>query len=229
MRSPLLIALAMLVSIVSCKNKPAADRTTYHKTYEIGKVPGIDSFYILNEVEKQADSQSRKYPDVPGINDFKNNRSRLYLDSGYDEATNEVKKFPSAEPMPCGCAIRSDSLLIGTGIGFFGGRFYEIGLSKNEFESGFYIYTDDTKPFKSSLSDSFSSEAKVKSKYQYLILSEKPTFKPGQQVTGLLTFTMHPLYEDQQNGRLDTTVVSGKLYFTCKTKEYKERRWDLPQ
>src|SRR5688500_3781247 len=74
-------------------------------------------------------------------------------------------------------------------IGFFGGMGIEMKLFQNYFQSSYYLYIDDVKPYKYKLSDKdFTHELFLKSKFQSLILNEQPKFKSGQQITGYLTF-----------------------------------------
>jgi len=72
--------------------------------------------------------------------------------------------------------------------------------------------------YKSNIADkTFSDMAKAKSKYQYLVLEQLPAFKTGQQLTGYLTLTSNQFYELIANDRLDSTYVTGRIYFTCNT------------
>jgi hypothetical protein len=132
-------------------------------------------------------------------------------------------EFRLGLPTPCDCYIHNDSLIIKMGVGFFGGFGFNIQLTGSKFQSFFYNYIDDVKPYKLNLSDTtLENFIKVKSKYQSLILNKKPTFISGQQLTGYFTFTSTNYFEQNADKTFDTNYVSGKIYFTCKTRKYRD-------
>ena len=125
----------------------------------------------------------------------------------------------------CECNIYKDTLLITMGIGFFGGIGFNLEIIKDNFEANFSEYTDDVKPYKSNLNDTaFYDYFHVKSKYQFLVLNDKPSFQTGLQLTGYMTFSSNNFYVQKYDNQLDTNYVTGKLYFTCKTRQ--ETKWD---
>ena len=213
---------------------------TYNSKYQIGKISDIESFKNLNEKEKFADSlfksidfvldsiykadTSKRLVDLSFKRDFINNRSRVYMNSYENNKITPIdSEFLLGLPTPCDCYIHNDSLTIKMGVGFFGGFGFNIQLSGSNFQSFFYNYIDDVKPYKLNLSDTtLENFIKVKSKYQSLIIDQKPTFKSGQQITGYFTFTSTNYFEQNGNKTFDSNYVNGKLFFTCKTRKKRD-------
>jgi hypothetical protein len=204
----------LLFSLVlfSCRTKQD-DGHTANKTYQVGNIPGIDSFKIYTVLEKEMDSNSKKYNQA----DFRTNRGRIFMNS-YTNNKLIKGEFSSHEslPIPCECYTEKDTIYINMAIGFFGGIGYRIKVYKDNFESAFFDWTDDVKPYKANIDDTaFTSFVVAENKYQYLILDKKPNLQQGRQLTGFLTFTSKNYYEIQMNDHLDSSYVTGKLYFTC--------------
>lgn len=227
----------ILLVLLSCTPSNYDDGKTFNETYKVGRIPDLRAFETYDEIERSMDSINSDYDAVmdslikanninktfglAGKRDFRNNRSRIFLES-YTNNKLDSGDFSKREslPMPCTCTISGDTVYVNMGIGFFGGTGFDIILFKNQFSSNYFVYTDDVKPFKSNLSDtSFTDFAVAHSKYQALILNQKPTFQPSQQLTGFLTFTTNKYYTHRWGNNLDTTHVTGKLYFTCNTKK----------
>lgn len=103
-------------------------------------------------------------------------------------------------------------------VGLFSGMAVEIVLFKNNFQSFYTESTDNFKSLKYNLRDTaLMDEITLRSKFQGLVLNEKPSFKAGQQLTGYLTFTSPLYFSKQEVGEpLDSCYVTGKAYFTCK-------------
>ena len=213
-----------------------------NKTYFVNTIPDIASFLNYNKSELRFDSIYHHYnfmmdslmkadSTIKGIasirkTDFRNNRSRVYLDMFRNgKAEPKDSSYFSGFPTPCECFTSKDTLYIKMGLGFFGGFGFDIEVFGKQFQSSFYNYIDDVKPYKSDLNDTaLFSYISVKNKYQYLILDKKPKFTSGQQLTGLLTYTSNNIYEQTFNNKYDTLFVTGKLYFTCKIKQ--KMVWD---
>jgi hypothetical protein len=225
-----LLLLIITLLFVSCKTEKKDDGKTFNKTFVVGEIPALEDFNTYNELEKGADSifsgAEKEFKGDTSMNkfitDFRNNRSRVFMDSDSNHKIYEGEKsFATGSPMPCNCTTANDSLFIQMIVGFFGGAGFEIALHKDTFLSDFFMYTDDVKPYKSNLQDTaFSSEAIAFSKYQYLLLDKLPTYKPDQQLTGYMTYTSNRFYEKNVDV-LDSTYVTGKIYFTCQVKERK--------
>jgi hypothetical protein len=226
----------------SCHGQLKDDGKTYNKEYIVGTIPTIDNFSKLSENEVEIDSifgdyekhtdslvsSNPKYKET-GLaqkRDFSNNRSRVFMEN-YNNGNQQTGD--SAISMPCSCFVDKDTIFISMIIGFFGGVGFDIKLFGNNFESNFFIYTDDVKPYKPDLLDTvFYSQLSVKNKFQSLVVDKKPTFKTAQQITGYLTFTSKNFYEKAIYNSLDTAYVKGRLYFICNTsKANKERKWGL--
>jgi hypothetical protein len=184
--------------------------------YNTGKIDPSEKFLDLNPAELHLDSL---YSDFKKGASFRENRSRIYL---YAYINGELQKnsdssFQKGLPAFCDCFTSADTLFISTGAGFFGGFGFFITIEKNSFESSFYEYIDDVKPYKSSLSDTaFTNVVHVKSKYQYLILERKPAFKPDDIVSGQLFYTTDPYYDDGNSTKLQEIYIEGKILFTCR-------------
>ncbi len=120
--------------------------------------------------------------------------------------------------MQCQCFLNHDMLFVQMAAGFFGGFGYSIKIDKNKFELVYFEEKAGGSFFKTDPNDTaFSDRAEVSSKYQTLILNQKPTMKPGQQLTGFATYTSVKYYVRKLRDKLDTTYVAGRFYFTCKT------------
>jgi hypothetical protein len=212
----------------------------YISTYQIGKIPDDENFMTLNIEEKQSDSLYNNFEkvldsiykgnpkstllDVSVKKDYINNRSRIYMNSYTNSIIEPMDSdFTLIIPTPCDCYIIHDSLFIRMGAGFFGGFRFNIEMSGKNFQSSFYNYIDDVKPYKLNLNDTtLNNYITVKSKYQSLILNHKPTFKVGQQITGYFRFTSTNYFELNANKTFDSTYVDGKIYFTCKTRKIRD-------
>jgi hypothetical protein len=211
------------------------DRKTYNSIYEVGRIPGLDSFLVFNKMERRYDSVMREtrrefdslYGDKKDRNNedllsfdppFITNRSRIYMDS---DPTNRLfsGEDPSKPFSPsCWCELSKDSLFISMGVGLFGGIGFNIRLLESRFDAGFYIYTDDVKPYKRHLSDKeFEESVAVDFIYQYLVVDQRPPFKHGQQLTGFLTYTSDKFWERDNDSQTvpDSTYVTGQIHFTC--------------
>lgn len=238
--TPKLIFLSFitLISIFGCQSqKTEDDGKTYHNTFEEGTIPESEQFAILNEQEKRFDSvynhldltidsvkkadPSNEQNQFLAKKDFKENRSRIFMDilangkTGPKDSISE-KGFPTQ----CSCFISNDTLFVVMGVGFFGGFNLHVDLNKDKFQTRFFTYYTKTKQFKSAPSDTaFTNSVEVKGKYQHLVLDKKPTYQPGQQITGYLTLTTNNYYEKNYQEKLDSVMVSSRVYFTCKTRK----------
>lgn len=206
----------------------------YNKHYEVGEIPGIDDFNVLNQKEKQIDSLIRqseiltdsimkeKKPgkDFPEKRDFKNNRSRLSLEvyrngtlSPSDSALNR------GLPAQCSCFMVDDTIYIKTFLGFFGGVGVNIKITGKKIDGGVFVFADDVKPYKSAPSDTaFQMFVAPDTKYQYMVLDKNPEYKQGEQITGLYKFASEDFYEKKHQGSLDSISIKGSLIFTCTVK-----------
>jgi hypothetical protein len=217
--------------ISSCHEIPKDDGSTYHKEYVIGSISSTDNFSTLNENEEAIDSMfssddvsedsllaaDPKYKELAQKRKFTNNRSRLFLVTYTDGQPGRGDSVLSA---PCNCLVEKDTLFIRMALGFFGGFIIDIKLYKTMFETRYLVYTNDVRHYKSDLSDTaFNNQAVAKSKFQFLLLDRQPTFKPGQQLNGYLTFTSRNHYRKSVADKMDTAYVTGKIYFTCHTSQ----------
>jgi hypothetical protein len=205
----------IMILLVSCSGQVSND-DQYNRSYHIGKIPDLSSFQVFSEQEKGLDSLLQSETGmIEGA--FKNNRSRIFLQSfSNGKSASQDSAFYSGVPTHCYCSLEKDTLNVKAAIGFFGGMGIEMKLFQNYFQSNYYLYIDDVKPYKYTPYDKeFTHELFLKSKFQSLILNEQPMFKSGQQITGYLTFTSPNWYEESSDSNLDTNYVKGRIYFTC--------------
>lgn len=193
----------------------------YVLTYDIGKIPGVESFMQLNKEEIQMDERYPIEDTLTSRGAFRKNRSRIFLDA---IKNGEIQKKDSVYftglSTRCFCHTKTDTTFITMGLGYFGGFGFSIRIYQDKFESDFFEYIDDVKPYKTDLNDTaFYDQIRVDNKYQSLILDTKPIHEKGQQITGLLTYTTNEYYIRKYSNDLDTLYVTGKIYFTCKTSE----------
>jgi hypothetical protein len=230
-----LIATFIMLFFTTCTGDQNNSKTN-KQTYVISESPGKNDFLNLTDHEKKVDSifafydksvdslllKDDKVKENPLLQkrSFINNRGRIYLKAFENGKSATVDSaFYTGMPAPCECLVKDDTVFVNMGIGFFGGMAFNIVITKSDFQSYYYLYIDDVKPYKASLKDSFSNELTVKSKFQHLIIDHKPTFQEGQQLSGYLTMTSASYYEYSYGQKLDTNYVSGKVYFTCTTKK----------
>lgn len=206
----------VLTLFVSCNSQHTNDNA-YNDKYIIGQIPNLKSFETYNKLDKRMDSIGNE---LLGQGGFIKNRSRIFTQSfSNGKQTTQDSALYKGMPTPCYCSFDNDTLKIKVGIGFFGGMGFEIKVFKNYFQSNYFLYIDDVKPYKYNLSDKeFTDNLCMRNKFQSLILNEEPTFKPGQQLTGYLTFTTPNWYENSFGNNFDTNYIKGNLYFTCLTK-----------
>jgi hypothetical protein len=216
------VAFLACIVLTFCKGPKPDDGKTHHATFETGTIPGLSQFERLNERELDFDSIMVKNVKAMGqplnnTNDFLHNRSRIYVDSDPHNKILGGDTGPDKPPipMPCHCNLMGDTLQVSMILGFFGGVGFELRLYKDQFRSKFLLYTDDVKPFKAHLSDTaFTSELRAVSKFQYLLIDKKPTYKAGQQLTGYFTLTSNRFYEFSGE-KMDSSYVTAKIYFIC--------------
>ncbi len=226
----------ILLSFSVCKAQ-VNDGVTFNKEYVIGPVLKLDEFMRLNKNELRQDSIYNQYDkamdtlkvadSIQKLNsvfrkkDFPNNRSRIFADT-YNNGKMETKDstFSLGLSTPCDCYTTQDTMFVKMGLGFFGGFGFNIEVVKNNFQSCFFEYIDDVKPYKYNLEDTATYNFIIaKSKYQFLTLDKLPEFKPGQQLTGSLTYTTENYYAQSAGDKYNAIYVTGKLFFTCKIRE----------
>lgn len=191
----------------------------YHSNYEVGTIPDLDGFKKLQKYEMRMDSLIPEYDPLTRRGPFILNRSRIFLDM-YENGIAQEKdsSYYPGLPTVCTCETTGDTTFIRFGIGFFGGFGFITKVYEGKFESSFFEYTDDVKPFKTDLSDTaFHSSVKVDNKYQKLILKDKLLHKYGQQITGLLYYRTDDYYKKNYSDSVDTVYMAGRVFFTCKT------------
>lgn len=210
------ILFITLILCVSCNNQRTNDNA-YNDNYIIGKIPDLKSFEAYNEFDKRMESSGSS---LVGQGGFINNRSRIFTQSfSNGKQTTQDSALYKGMPTPCYSSFDNDTLKIKVGIGFFGGMGFEVKIFKDNFQSNYFLYTDDVKPYKYNWSDKeFTDNLYMRNKFQSLTLNKQPTFKPGQQLTGYLTFTTPNWFENSIGNDIDTNYIKGSFYFTCLTK-----------
>jgi hypothetical protein len=215
MRQIPLLFIAIIL-FPSCTSQHTNDNG-YNDTFIIGQIPDLKSFETYNEFDKRIDSVGNS---LAGQGGFRKNRTRLFMQSfSNGKQSTQDSALYTGMPTLCYCSFDKDTLNVKVGIGFFGGMGFETKIFKNHFQSNYFLYIDDVKPYKYTLFDKdFTDNLYLKNKFQSLVLNEQPTFKAGQQLTGYLTFTSSKWYENSFGDNIDTNYIKGRLYFTCLTK-----------
>jgi len=230
MKQIIFIAIVFIL-FASCQSK-VVNENTYNTEFCTGSMPGINDFLTLNKTEnsldsmfavlgKRLDSLNKEYKlkNVIKKTDFRGNRSRILL----TEVSNGIETIKDKDEKDgistfCKCEMNKDTIIIYSGVGFFGGAAISIKVYNDQFRSSFYEYADDVKPYKLNKNSEFTGEISVDSKLQYLQLDKKPTYKIGQQLTGYLILTSNEYFENRYGEKLDTNFVKVEMRFTCETK-----------
>lgn len=238
MRHKTFIAFYFLALFISCNGQvDIGDK--FNSKFSVGQITALNNFFVLNNDEKYLDSINNSFDkSIDSLikqdtiqtfikkKDFLNNRSRILLTevaNGIETIKDKDKIDKDGFSAQCDCGIFKDTLFINSGIGFFGGAGLSIKVFGNNFQSGFYEYIDDVKPYKLTLTSEYTDDIFVESKYQYLQLDKQPNFKIGQQLTGYLTMTSKEFFENRFGEKLDTNYVKVIMRFTCLTKNIIDR------
>ena len=235
------VLLLLILVIFSCHNMQN-EKKKLNTNFQIGPIPNIEEFKIYDNTEIRMDNMAYRIGGPGPQGDFRNNRSRIYINSFKNGKINEKSynyinpyfgksvsidttiKLNEFHAAFCNCFVHKDTLLITTHPGVFGVVGFDfrfnIEISDEDFQISFIEYSDGTKLFRSESTDTILNKyAVVKSKYQYLMLDKKPTYLSNQQINGYLTYTTNEYYVRDNTNILDTIYQTGKLYFTCKTRE----------
>lgn len=213
----ILFSLSTVLLLISC-NEVDQNESKLFKSPQIGQIPNEIRFETLTKKEKKmVEILSQDEPEK-GKGAFINNRSRIFL-KRYENGT-IVKidsSFTKGSPFPCNCLIEKDTTFINMSIGFMGGMSVSLKIHNDTFESYYFEYTDDVKPYKSNLNSEFSDFVLVKSEFQNLIINQLPNQKLNQELKGYLSFSSKNYFESNITNKLDTISIVGKAYFKCKT------------
>jgi hypothetical protein len=209
--------IPFLILIFSLKIK--AQERKVNLPYSTGEIKGLQSFLVLTNDEKSMDSIEMDSSWI--IGKFSDNRGRIFLQTTRNnKPESEGLDTTTGIPAICICYTYKDTITIKPGIGFFGGMGLIIKVSKNDFNSRYFLFIDQDDTFKSKLSDKkFTGQIVVDNSYQKLVLLKKPDFSLGEQITGLLDFTTYNYYEKRNQNTVDTLSHIGKVYFTCKPRK----------
>lgn len=202
-----------ICGLLCCKDQQDQE-ATYNQNFQVGSIPGIKDFETFNEEEKHTDSLKTRIK-----KDWRHNRGRIFMNVYTNGKPADIDSvFITGLPLPCKCVIDHDTMFVRMGVGFFGGFGFNLKVFNDQFIGTLSEYTDSGEPYKTNLSDtSFSNYFITQNKYQYLILSDRPTLQDAQQLTGFMTFTSNNFYEKDYENRMDTNYLTGKIYFTCIT------------
>jgi hypothetical protein len=240
-----ILTAILFVSLLQASGSvPSDDGKTYHSKYEVGAIPGMDKFMKLDKQEEYMISmkdEMKKYRDSLLQNasaeeksslddleedDYRDNRARIY-DLSPDSLASSGKADSLAAPygtLPCLCMLNKDTLQIQAGAGFFAGGGLTIRISGDTFQSGTYAWMESAggNIYRSSLSDTFKRTLDAHARFQYLRLSEQPTFKPGQLLNGYLTMTTQDYWVKEYGDEVKKYTDKNKVLFRCKTKTMPE-------
>lgn len=135
--------------LISCNNKKT-DTNHYYEKYETGSIPGLNDYMRYTKEEEQMDSLQASFQlqmdslrrkdslQLTGrygqFNSFNNNRSRVYMQSYTNNIpdSNDFTRHGSL-PMLCNAGMEKDTLIISTGVGFFGGLGFTVKIYKDRF------------------------------------------------------------------------------------------------
>lgn len=231
-----IFAAILTISLLSsCKAKAQRDKS-YGTKYAVGQIPNKEDFLQLNEEEKSVDSMFSGYDkEIDGIaqkdektknmalrlkRDFVNNRSRIFLQAFENGKETRVDSaFVKGVSSICECLLTKDTLVVTTGVGFFGGMGFQVKIAEDGFQSTYFLYEKNAQPFKLHINDNFTNKLSVDSKYQSLMLDKKTSFTEGERLTGYLEIMTNNYYENSFGDKLDTNYVKGKVLFTCTAKK----------
>lgn len=164
---------------------------------------------------------------IPPERPFLNNRGRIFLTTFRnfeEEVTDESKMHEDGFPVRCNCDLVGDTLVISAGDGLFSGAGVVSRISRDRFNVSYMEYTTDKKPYVLTKDAEFSSRVEPETRYQFLQLDKKPSFKVGQQLSGYITMTSSIFYKENFYQSLDTCYVNARLKFTCITMSYEQTR-----
>ena len=209
---------------VACQPKSITQPSL--QSYKVGTIPQFNSFQTLNEAEQQYVTSMPNDNALTGASAFKTNRSRIFFDHVIKNGAIEKQDSTALKSIsiPCNCILKEDTLHLNTGIGMMGGFGFNLKIHKKKAFSEFYMYTDDIKPYKSSLADTaFQRYALVANQKSNPILEEQPQFVLAEQLNGLLSFKTLPIYErtfiKEENDKLYSRTIEGRVFFTCKVRK----------
>lgn len=224
------------------------------QTYQIGEIEGWNSFLTLSELEQErvresqesierlkhlyaVDSMFREeVPDslkaqlfekeLERIKEFRFNRSRWDLRSFANNSIQDSTMFGEIYfPWECVCQLEDNQIKIETGWWVFGGTLIEINLNDRTYRSTFIEDAHESTPYKYSLQDSILvNEVTLAIEKSTLTLRQKPTFKIGEFIEGLIEletpiYYVDALYNDGLSGgrgdKMDEMITRGKIFFTC--------------
>jgi hypothetical protein len=216
------------------------DGKTYHSRYEVGDIPGIEDFLKPDETEmryirrdslhQKADTGYLKFSIKNGTDDFRNNRARVF-----GRMPGDVNHFHKDDSLDshyispfCNCVLNKDTLNIITEESFFGGEGLFVRVYKDSFRSNIaaWVESGTGNIYRSNSSDTFDSELEVPARFQYLRLSEKPAFKPGQILNGYFTITSKDYWiktNGESGGEVQKQADTNRVFFRCRTMSMPER------
>lgn len=192
------------------------------RSYTIEEMPLSGSFFDLTQKELSLDSLLSGRAATQGA--FRENRSRMFLGASRNGSVRTPPDQPEEGfPMRCRCAVRNDTLLVSSGVGFFGGLALNFQFTQDSVTGTYFEYTDDVQPYKAHLSDTaWTGSVLVTAHVVHAILSAEPTFQSGQQLSGSVDFITAPYYERLSVGDVDTLMANGSMRFTCRTMEARQ-------
>lgn len=199
--------------IFGCKSElkfcSSDSKSAYNLNYEVCAIPEMEKFFELNEQEMKI----LKIRNENEVLDFELNRSRIEI----VKFNKDTSKFSTL----CECYLSNDTIIFSSGTGFMGGLLFSGIITKDKFETEYYEYTDDNKPYRKSKNEDFKSSIFLSAKHQQLFLSEKPKFKIGEQITGKVNFSSEEFYFKDYRDSLKLKKVDIEAFLTCTLNEIK--------
>jgi len=226
----MLVPIIYLLLFVRFNSMSQEDKRIYTGTFDIKDGSLFDNIVNPDKIDSQR-YHGRVYLEgvfskkqFQNLEDFYYNRCKIYLrDSVFDKPLPPDDFVIAWRPF-CKCNILNDTLFVimsdGIMMDSYTGLLIRIYNNTFNFQySSFYEPGSWGVRFLNSESDSIYTSGLVPAiKYQYLLLKNKPFFKPNHQITGYLAFTTYAYSEKSIYGIIDRHNISGRLFFTCKTK-----------
>jgi hypothetical protein len=196
------------------------------------KYKRVDHRYKVDSLFQPTTSDARKkllyeYKLKKRVN-FKENRSRFFVDYIQDDSIIINKTYRDSVPVStqCLCVLKNDSIYISMGLSMLSGFFYDIRLHENTYTLNYHETDFGLSMYKYSLKDaSFLDKVSLPVTNSSLTFEKPIELAMGAEITGYLKFETPKYYlaldyEDNTLWRkLDEIEIKGNIVFTCKLRE----------
>jgi hypothetical protein len=223
-------AIIYLLLFVNFNSIAQADEKIYNTAFDVKDVPLFNNILKPDKIDSQM-YHLRVYPEgvfsqkaFKRYKSFYDNRCKIYLqDTLANKQNNPDDSIIAWRPF-CNCQILNDTIFVIMSNGLMMDSYTAclIKIYKDKFNfqySAFYMPGDWGVRFLSKENDTdYTPSLNPTTKYQYLVLKKKPSYRPNQQLTGYLSCTINTYIEKSIYEEIKRHSISGRLFFTCKTK-----------